>query len=42
MLGRPCHPAALAADTIPEGAQLLALADTWDTMTSGRPYRQRR
>jgi diguanylate cyclase (GGDEF)-like protein len=33
------YPAALAGDAIPEGAQLLALADTWDTMTHGRPYR---
>jgi response regulator RpfG family c-di-GMP phosphodiesterase len=33
------YPAALAAGAIPEGAQLLALADVWDAMTSGRPYR---
>jgi len=33
------YPAARAAGAIPEGAQLLALADVWDTMTSGRPYR---
>ena len=33
------YPAALAAGAIPEGAQLLGLADAWDTMTSGRPYR---
>ena len=24
---------------IPEGAALLAVADAWDVMTSGRPYR---
>ena len=33
------YPAARAAGAIPEGAQLLALADVWDTLTSGRPYR---
>ncbi|MDA0166673.1 diguanylate cyclase [Solirubrobacter ginsenosidimutans] len=33
------YPAALSAQAIPEGAQLLALADAWDTMTHGRPYR---
>jgi len=33
------YPSALAQAKIPEGAQLLALADAWDTMTSGRPYR---
>ena len=33
------YPAARAADAIPDGAQLLALADVWDTMTYGRPYR---
>ena len=35
------YPAARAADAIPEGAQLLALADVWDTMTSGRPRAER-
>jgi diguanylate cyclase (GGDEF)-like protein len=33
------YPGAIAAEAIPEGAQLLALADAWDTMTNGRPYR---
>ena len=33
------YPGALAGDAIPDGAQLLALADAWDTMTNGRPYR---
>ena len=36
---RPGYPSALAQAQIPAGAQLLALADAWDTMTSGRPYR---
>lgn len=33
------YPAALAGAAIPEGAQLLAIADAWDTMIAGRPYR---
>ena len=33
------YPAGLEGDAIPDGAQLLALADVWDTMTNGRPYR---
>ncbi len=33
------YPGALEGDAIPDGAQLLALADVWDTMTNGRPYR---
>ncbi|MEW6581492.1 MAG: diguanylate cyclase [Actinomycetota bacterium] len=32
------YPDALAADAIPDGARLLALADAWDVMTSMRPY----
>jgi diguanylate cyclase (GGDEF)-like protein len=33
------YPDALIADTIPDGARLLAVADAYDTMTSGRPYK---
>ena len=33
------YPSALSPTTIPEGAQLLAIADAWDTIVSGRPYR---
>ncbi|MDA0174313.1 diguanylate cyclase [Solirubrobacter taibaiensis] len=33
------YPARLSGDGIPEGAQLLAIADAWDTLVSGRPYR---
>ena len=33
------YPAGLSGDGIPEGAQLLAIADAWDTLVSGRPYR---
>jgi HD-GYP domain-containing protein (c-di-GMP phosphodiesterase class II) len=33
------YPGAIVGDAIPEGAQLLAVADAWDTMTNGRPYR---
>ena len=32
------YPRGLAAHEIPEGAALLAIADAWDVMTSGRPY----
>ncbi|HWT93927.1 MAG TPA: HD domain-containing phosphohydrolase, partial [Solirubrobacteraceae bacterium] len=32
-------PDGLAGAAIPEGAQLLALADAWDAMTRPRPYR---
>lgn len=32
------YPGSLAADSIPEGAQLLALAEAWDSMTSSRLY----
>lgn len=33
------HPSGLTGDAIPEGAQLLAVADAWDAMTRARPYR---
>jgi HD-GYP domain-containing protein (c-di-GMP phosphodiesterase class II) len=33
------YPDGLAADAIPEGAQLLALADAYAAMTTDRPYR---
>ncbi len=33
------YPDGLAYDAIPEGSQLLAVADAWDVMTSGRGYR---
>jgi len=33
------YPDALAAEAIPEGARIIALADAWDVMTSERPYR---
>jgi len=32
------YPARLTEDDIPEGAALLALADSWDVMTVSRPY----
>ncbi|HET9093911.1 MAG TPA: diguanylate cyclase [Solirubrobacteraceae bacterium] len=32
------YPAGLAGEEIPDGAQLLALADAWDAMTVARPY----
>ncbi len=32
------YPDGLAAGAIPEGSLLLALADSWDVMTSERPY----
>lgn len=34
------YPDGLAGDDIPDGARLLALADSWDVMTSERPYSQ--
>lgn len=34
------YPDGLAGDEIPEGARILALADTWDAMTTDRPYRR--
>ena len=33
------YPSGLAADEIPIGARIFALADTFDAMTSDRPYR---
>jgi PAS domain-containing protein len=33
------YPDRLAGDAIPDGAALIAIADAWDTLTSGRPYR---
>jgi diguanylate cyclase (GGDEF)-like protein len=32
------YPRGLSEHEIPEGAALLAVADAWDVMTSGRPY----
>ena len=32
------YPDGLAGEVIPDGARLLALADSWDVMTSDRPY----
>jgi response regulator RpfG family c-di-GMP phosphodiesterase len=32
------YPDGLSGDAIPAGAQLLAVADAWDVMTSERPY----
>jgi diguanylate cyclase (GGDEF)-like protein/putative nucleotidyltransferase with HDIG domain len=32
------YPRGLTEEEIPEGAALLAVADAWDVMTSGRPY----
>jgi diguanylate cyclase (GGDEF)-like protein/PAS domain S-box-containing protein/putative nucleotidyltransferase with HDIG domain len=34
------YPDRLARSAIPEGAQLIALADAFDAMTSARPYRE--
>ena len=36
------YPDRLAADEIPPGARLLALADAWDAMTADRSYRRSR
>ena len=35
------YPDGLAGPAIPEGAQLIALADTYDALTHDRPYRSR-
>lgn len=35
---RSGYPDGLPGEAIPEGAQLLAVADAWDVMTSQRPY----
>ncbi len=32
------YPDGLAGNAIPEGARILTLADSWDVMTSARPY----
>lgn len=32
------YPDALAGDAIPDGARVLAVADVWDVMTTGRAY----
>jgi HD-GYP domain-containing protein (c-di-GMP phosphodiesterase class II) len=34
------YPDGLAAEAIPDGARVLALADSWDVMTSLRPYHE--
>ncbi len=34
------YPHGLAADAIPLGARIIAVADSWDAMTSNRPYRK--
>ncbi|MEA2229951.1 MAG: hypothetical protein QOF04_3581, partial [Solirubrobacteraceae bacterium] len=33
------YPSGLGAGAIADGARILALADAWDAMTTGRPYR---
>jgi HD-GYP domain-containing protein (c-di-GMP phosphodiesterase class II) len=34
------YPRGLERDQIPFGARVIAVADSWDAMTSDRPYRQ--
>lgn len=34
------YPRGLAGERIPVGARIIAVADSWDAMTSDRPYRQ--
>jgi putative two-component system response regulator len=34
------HPDGLAGDDIPLGARIISIADTFDAMTSARPYRE--
>lgn len=34
------YPRGLEGDAIPLGARIIAVADSWDAMTSNRPYRQ--
>jgi HD-GYP domain-containing protein (c-di-GMP phosphodiesterase class II) len=36
------YPDGLRADAIPIGARIVAVADTWDAVTSDRPYQQGR
>jgi HD-GYP domain-containing protein (c-di-GMP phosphodiesterase class II) len=33
------YPLGLSGDQIPLGARIIAVADSWDAMTSDRPYR---
>ena len=33
------YPDGLSGDSIPDGARILAVADSWDVMISGRPYK---
>jgi HD-GYP domain-containing protein (c-di-GMP phosphodiesterase class II) len=33
------YPDGLSGEDIPEGARLMAVADTWDALVTGRPYR---
>ena len=35
------YPAALKGEDIPMGARILAVADSWDSMVTDRPYRKR-
>ena len=34
------YPSGVAGEAIPEGAQILAVADAWDAMTANRHYRR--
>jgi diguanylate cyclase (GGDEF)-like protein/PAS domain S-box-containing protein len=36
------YPDGIAGDMIADGAQIMALADSWDVMTSARPYKEPR
>jgi HD-GYP domain-containing protein (c-di-GMP phosphodiesterase class II) len=33
------YPDGLAGDDIPDGSRIIAVADSWDVMTTDRPYR---
>ena len=33
------YPDGLTGDDIPDGSRIIAIADSWDVMTSDRPYR---
>ena len=33
------YPDGLSGESIPDGARILSVADSWDVMTSGRPYK---
>ncbi|HEX2222985.1 MAG TPA: HD domain-containing phosphohydrolase, partial [Thermoanaerobaculia bacterium] len=37
---RPGYPQGLAGDSIPLGARIIAVVDTFDAMTTTRPYRE--